>query len=80
MKEYTIEEINAYRAEVYRILIGKGETEDFARGVCNYDGITIRGSINEPDKEGNNEDIITIWGNDIMPFNTPKDYADLMTL
>ena len=80
MKEYTIEEINAYRAEVYRILIEMGETEDFARGVCNYDGIIIRGDINEPDKEGTNEDIITIWGDDIMPFNTPEDYAHLMTL
>lgn len=31
-KTYTIEEVNAYREEVYRALIRLGQDEDFAKG------------------------------------------------
>ena len=67
MKEYTIEEINAYRAEVYRILIEMGETEDFAEYV------SCRGKYSVP-----SEDLPGIWK--YVMWQSPKDYAELMTM
>lgn len=78
MKEYTIEEINAYRSEVYRILIEKGETEDFARGVCGYDGYIINGE-EMPESKVQNSDIIGIWSETVR-LTPPELYAEWMTL
>lgn len=56
-KTYTIEEVNSYRAEVYRILISWGETEHFARAVSSQPNIC-----------------------EVMPFNSPEEYAELMCM
>ena len=77
---YTVEEVNAFRAEVHRILMASGASKDFADSICNYNGIVIRGNQYEPDRRGTESDIIRIWRNDILPYNTPQSYADLMTM
>ena len=79
-RTYTLEEVNAFRAEVHRILMAKGASKDLADTVCDYNGIVIRGNLHEPDRRGTESDIISIWRNDIIPYNTPESYADLMTL
>ena len=79
-REYTVEEVNAFRAEVHRILMASGKSKDFADSICNYNGIVIRGNQYEPDRRGTESDIIRIWRNDILPYNTPESYADLMTM
>ena len=79
-RTYTLEEVNAFRAEVHRILMASGESKDFADSICGYNGIVIRGNQYEPDRRGTESDIISIWRNDILPYNTPESYADLMTL
>ena len=77
---YTLEEVNAFRAEVHRILMAWGKSKDFADSICGYNRIIIRGNQYEPDRPGTESDIIRIWRNDILPYNTPESYADLMTL
>ena len=66
MKEYTIEEINAYRAEVYRILIEMGETDDFAEYVCEY---------------GRNHSEAHLCGHwSYVMWQSPREYAELITM
>lgn len=79
-RTYTLEEVNAFRAEVHRILMASGASKDFADSICGYNRIVIRGNLHEPDRRGTESDIISIWRNDILPYNTPESYADLMTL
>lgn len=78
-KTYTIEEVNAYRAEVYRILISWGETEDFARGISSFEDMLIRGSYNTPDHKATYNEAISVWS-DIMQHNTPQEYAEMMCM
>ena len=44
-RTYTLEEVNAFRAEVHRILMASGASKDLADTVCDYNGIVIRGNL-----------------------------------
>ena len=73
-RTYTLEEVNAFRAEVHRILTKEmNVAEEEAQTICGYNGYTINGqSVNE--NELPHAVIVQHWSY-IMQCNTPWQYA-----
>lgn len=69
VKTYTLEEVNAYRAEVYRLLISWGEYKEDADYICDYDPKTCLKTT---------ESIIYNWSR--VMWQTPEEYAELMCM
>ena len=78
-KEYTWEQINEYRAKLYEELIKLGEPEWSAKGICAFDDMIIAGTINIPEHKATKDEAISVW-RQIMQYNTPRQYAELMTM
>ena len=66
MKEFSKEEIEQFKKDLYDELIKMGEKEKDAREIC----YTVEN--NKDDDEG-------CWIS-VMRYNTPKEYAELLTM
>lgn len=78
VKTYTLEEVNAYRAEVYRILISWGEYKEDAKSICGYNGFAKDTDTGIEMYEPTIEQQISYWSN--VMWQSPKDYAELMCM
>lgn len=79
VKTYTIEEVNSYRDEVYRALIRLGQYEDFARGISAFEDMVIGGVYGVEDHKATYDEAMSVWS-DIMRYNTPQEYAEMMCM
>lgn len=77
-KTYTIEEVNAYRAEVHRTLLSWGETEADANYACDYHTDMMAGDITTKPFKATEQDIISRWS--YIMWQSPEDYANLMCM
>ena len=77
-RTYTLEEVNAFRAEVHRILMARGESKDSADYVCGYSSDKMIGDITVEPFIATPSDIISRWS--YVMWQSPEEYADLMTM
>lgn len=77
-RTYTLEEVNAFRAEVHRILMARGKSKDFADYVCGYHTDKMVGDITVKPFIATPSHIISRWS--YVMWQSPEEYADLMTM
>lgn len=77
-RTYTLEEVNAFRAEVHRILMARGARKDFADYVCGYHTDKMFGDITVEPFTATPSHIISRWS--YVMWQSPEEYADLMTM
>ena len=74
VKAYTLEEVNAYRAEVYRLLTKEYHLDkESALDICGYNGYIVDGKkVSENDVQ---QSLVIAHWSYIMNNNTPDMYA-----
>lgn len=77
-RTYTLEEVNAFRAKVHRILTARGESKDFADYVCGYSSDEMIGDITVEPFIATPSDIISRLS--YVMRQSPEEFADLMTM
>lgn len=77
-RTYTLEEVNAFRAEVHRILMAWGKSKDFADYVCGYNTDKMEGDITVEPFTATPSDIVSYWS--YFMWQSPEEFADLMTM
>ena len=78
-KIYNLRQINEFRKKLYDILTADGDFEEEARAICAFDDMIIAGNYGSPDRKATKKEAMQVWS-EIMEFNTPESYAEIMSM